>query len=71
MEKPLLWIKPVLKSIDKSWKEARDCARKEALPQDYHDCDANTYGSCNTGEQQETFKGGVFIELAVCVCLHI
>jgi len=43
-----------------SWKEAKECARKEALPQVYHDCDANTYGACNAGERQGSFKGGVY-----------
>lgn len=68
MEKPLIWIRLILKSMAESWKEARDCAQKEALPQVYHDCDANTYGACNTGERQGTFKGGVFTEHR-CLCM--
>ena len=51
-----------------SWKEAKDYAKKEALPQVYHDCDSNFYGACNAGERQGTFKGGVFIEHR-CLCM--
>ena len=57
-----------IKSMAGSWKEARDCAQKDALPQVYHDCDTNTYGACNTGERQGTFKGGVFLEHR-CLCM--
>ena len=51
-----------------SWKEAKDYAKKEALPQVYHDCDSNFYGACNAGERQGTFKVGVFIEHR-CLCM--
>ena len=44
----------------KSWKEAKECAMQEKLPQVYHDCDDDLYGACNEGEQQGSFKGGVF-----------
>ena len=68
MEKPHLWDTPILKSMAESWKEAIDHARKEALPQVYHDCDTDTYGACNTGERQGAFKGGVFTEHR-CLCM--
>jgi hypothetical protein len=68
MEKLLIWIALIQKSMAESWKEAKDCAQKEALPQVYHDCDTNTYGACNTGEIQGTFKGGVFSEHR-CLCM--
>lgn len=51
-----------------SWKEAKECAEKEAHPQVCHDCDNITYGACNTGEQLGTFKGWVFIEHR-CLCM--
>jgi hypothetical protein len=63
-----LWIAPILKSMAESWEDAKECARKEALPQVYHDCDANTYGACNQGERQGSFKGGVFTEHR-CLCM--
>jgi len=66
--KPHLWIALILKSMAESWKEAKDCAQKEALPQVYHDCDTNTYGACHIGERQGTFKGGVFTEHR-CLCM--
>ncbi len=52
----------------KSWKEAKECAAKEGHPLVYHDCDAETYGSCRQGEQQGSFRGGVFIEHR-CICM--
>ncbi|MDO8871547.1 MAG: hypothetical protein Q7V05_02305 [Methanoregula sp.] len=51
-----------------SWKDAKDRAQKEALPQVYHDCDVNTYGACNAGERQGSFKRGVFTEHR-CLCM--
>ena len=51
-----------------SWKEARECAVSEGLPQVYHDHDAKAYGACRPGEQQGTFKEGIFIEHR-CVCM--
>ncbi|MDP2798204.1 MAG: hypothetical protein Q8N94_12005 [Methanoregula sp.] len=50
-----------------SWKDAKDRAQKEALPQVYHDCDVNTYGACNAGERHGSFKRGVFTEHR-CLC---
>jgi hypothetical protein len=67
-EKPLIWIARILKFMAGSWKEAKECAEKETLPQVYHDCDTNTYGACNPGERQGTFKGGVFTEHR-CLCM--
>jgi hypothetical protein len=51
-----------------SWKEAKECAVREGLPQVYHDCDNKIYGACRQGEQQGTFKGGIFIEHR-CICM--
>ena len=51
-----------------SWKEARECAVREGLPQVYHDCDDQIFGACGQGEQQGTFKGGIFIEHR-CICM--
>ncbi|MEI8331107.1 MAG: hypothetical protein WCF90_05595 [Methanomicrobiales archaeon] len=51
-----------------SWKEAKKCALKEALPQVYHDRDLNSYGAFNAGERQGTFKSGVFTEHR-CLCM--
>jgi hypothetical protein len=52
----------------KSWKEARECAKRDNLPQVYHDCDDGVYGACNNGEQQGSFKAGVFCEHR-CICM--
>ncbi|MFA5220685.1 MAG: hypothetical protein WC391_00165 [Methanoregula sp.] len=51
-----------------SWHEAITFARKENLPQVYHDCDTDTYGACHTGEPQGSFKAGVFTEHR-CICM--
>jgi len=51
-----------------SWKEAKECAHKEALQQVYHDCDTDTYGACNAGERQGSFKDGIFAEHR-CLCM--
>ena len=51
-----------------SWQEARESARKQNLPQVYHDCDTDTYGACRAGEQQGSFKNGIFIEHR-CICM--
>ncbi len=51
-----------------SWKEARECAVREGLPQVYHDCDAMTYGACRQGEVQGVFRNGVFMEHR-CICM--
>ncbi len=51
-----------------SWKEAREHAAREGLPQVYHDCDDKVYGACGKGEIQGTFKGGIFIEHR-CICM--
>jgi hypothetical protein len=45
-----------------SWKEAKECAGKEGLPLVFHDCDAEIYGACRMGDQQGSFKGGIFTE---------
>jgi hypothetical protein len=50
------------------WKDAREHAERERLPQVFHDCDDNVYGACGQGEQQGSFKGGVFIEHR-CICM--
>ena len=51
-----------------SWKEAKECAVREGLPQVFHDCDADVYGACRTGETQGTFREGVFTEHR-CICM--
>jgi len=51
-----------------SWKEAKECAVREGLPQVFHDCDADVYGACRTGETQGTFRGGIFVEHR-CICM--
>jgi hypothetical protein len=51
-----------------SWREAKECALREGLPQVYHDCDGGVYGACRQGESQGSFKGGVFIEHR-CICM--
>jgi hypothetical protein len=51
-----------------SWKEAKECAERDRLPQVFHDCDNETYGACRQGEQQGCFKGGIFIEHR-CICM--
>lgn len=66
--KPHLWIARILKNMAGSWNEAKECAQKESLPQVYHDCDADTYGACNAGEQQGSFKCGVFTQHR-CICM--
>jgi hypothetical protein len=52
----------------KSWKEAKECAERDRLPQVYHDCDDEIYGACRHGEVQGKFKGGIFIEHR-CICM--
>jgi hypothetical protein len=52
----------------KSWREAKECAEKDRLPQVYHDCDDEVYGACRAGEPQGSFKGGIFIEHR-CICM--
>lgn len=56
------------RAMAKSWKEAKECAAREGHPLVYHDCDAETYGSCGQGEQQGSFRGGVFVEHR-CICM--
>jgi len=51
-----------------SWREAKECAAQEGLPQVYHDCDADIYGACRPGETQGSFREGVFIEHR-CICM--
>jgi len=51
-----------------SWREAKECAVRENLPQVYHDCDDNVYGACRQGEPQGIFKGSVFVEHR-CICM--
>lgn len=51
-----------------SWHEALAYAKEKNLPQVYHDCDADTYGACRTGEPQGSFVAGVFIEHR-CICM--
>ncbi|MCK9580630.1 MAG: hypothetical protein M0Q92_09300 [Methanoregula sp.] len=51
-----------------SWNEAKECAVRDRLPHVYHDCDDGVYGACREGEQQGSFKGGVFCEHR-CVCM--
>jgi len=51
-----------------SWREAKDAAVLEGLPQVFHDCDDKVYGACREGEMQGTFRGGVFIEHR-CICM--
>ena len=55
-----------------SWKEAKECAVREGLPQVYHDCDDKVYGACKQGELQGTFKSGVFFEhRCICMLAHL
>jgi len=59
-------------SMAGSWKEAKEYAALEGLPQVYHDCDDKVYGACRQGEMQGTFKGGVFFEhRCICMPAHI
>ena len=51
-----------------SWREAKECAAREGLPQVYHDCDAEVYGACRSGETQGSFREGIFIEHR-CICM--
>jgi hypothetical protein len=51
-----------------SWREARECALREGLPQVYHDCDARIYGACREREKKGSFKEGVFLEHR-CICM--
>lgn len=52
----------------KSWSEAKECAEHDQLPRVYHDCDDEVYGACREGEQQGSFRGGVFVEHR-CICM--
>jgi hypothetical protein len=45
-----------------SWREAKECAAREGLPQVYHDCDTGVYGACRPGETQGSFNEGIFLE---------
>ena len=54
--------------MTESWREAKECAAREGLPQVYHDCDDKHYGACGAGERQGSFKGGIFIEHR-CLCM--
>ncbi|MDD1695590.1 MAG: hypothetical protein LUQ54_01700 [Methanoregula sp.] len=51
-----------------SWKEAKDCALREGLTHVYHDYDDDVYGACRAGEEQGSFKNGVFFEHR-CICM--
>jgi hypothetical protein len=51
-----------------SWREAKECAARERLPQVYHDCDADVYGACKPGETQGSFREGIFVEHR-CICM--
>ena len=51
-----------------SWRVAKESAEKAGLAQVYHDCDDDTYGACGAGEQQGSFKAGIFIEHR-CLCM--
>jgi hypothetical protein len=53
-----------------SWKEAKECAVRDGLPQVYHDCDDRVYGACRQGEQQGCFKNGAFF-LHRCICMPV
>ena len=55
-------------SMAGSWREAKECAAREKLPQVYHDCDNNSFGACRQEERQGSFKAGVFIEHR-CLCM--
>jgi hypothetical protein len=55
-----------------SWKEAKECAVREGLALVYHDCDDEVYGACREGEQQGSFKGGVFTgHRCICMPAHL
>jgi hypothetical protein len=51
-----------------SWREAKDCAAREGLPQVYHDCDTDVFGACRPGEMQGSFSEGIFIGHR-CICM--
>jgi hypothetical protein len=59
---------PYSPDMAKSWREAKEHAEHEELPQVYHDCDDEVYGACRDGEQQGSFKGGIFVEHR-CICM--
>jgi hypothetical protein len=52
----------------RSWREAKECAAREGLPQVYHDCDTDVYGACRPGESAGLFRAGIFIEHR-CICM--
>jgi hypothetical protein len=55
-----------------SWREAKECAHAEGLPQVYHDCDTRIYGACREGERQGSFKEGIFLEhRCICMSAHL
>jgi hypothetical protein len=55
-----------------SWREAKECAAREGLPQVYHDCDNDIFGACRQEERQGSFKAGVFIEhRCLCMSAHL
>jgi hypothetical protein len=62
------WAIPYIADMAASWKEAKECAEREGLPQVYHDCDDQVFGACGHGEQQGSFKGGAFVEHR-CICM--
>jgi len=51
-----------------SWREARERANRDRLPQVFHDCDDELYGACGEGEEQGSFREGVFIPHR-CICM--
>jgi hypothetical protein len=55
-----------------SWREAKECAEREGLPQVYHDRDADVYRACSPGETQGSFKEGIFLEhRRICMPAHL
>lgn len=66
--KTLFYILTYTATMALSWREARECALREGLPQVYHDCDARMYGACREGEKQGSFKEGIFLEHR-CICM--
>ena len=53
-----------------SWKEAKEWAEKEALPQVYHDCDNVPTVHAIPVSDREHSKAVSLSSIAVFVCLH-
>ena len=65
----LIFLPNPADSMAKSWKEAKECAARDGLPQVFHDCDAEVFGACRPGEKQGSFSKGTFVEHR-CICMQ-